>query len=207
MSSGIHYLQITDDRPQSPLRRKCIDRVKSIVRPDIDEYEMVCFKWSDNPKERVHAAEMIRFEKAKTIKNLCYVDTDCFLHEAFIPPEDGKPYFAAYDFNDSEQGVPDIYYFFVNDCPDYFRKFFGRLDRRTQEYSIDIQILRNLRDFGIIPSSSYVHCYTTMRYIVDRKFEPVPREQITDSMELATLRKHIELMVIAMKSYDELRKE
>lgn len=206
-SGGIHYLQITDDRPQSPLRLKCIERVKAIVRPDVDEYENVSFPWQDDVKDRARMAELIRFEKARTIPNLCYVDTDCFVHEPFLPPEDGKPYFAMYDFNTKEQRIPDIYYFFVNGNTDYFVKHFSKLHHEVQEYSIDVQILRNLIDYGTIPESSYVHCYTTMRSIIDRKQEPLTKVQMADSMELATLRKHIELMVIAMRSYDEHRKE
>jgi hypothetical protein len=207
---GIHYLQICDDRKQSPLRRKCIESLKAIVRPDVDEYEMVCFRWVDNPFQRVQIAEEIRFQKAKNIPNLCYVDTDCFIHRAFRPKE-GQPYFAQYAFNDSDPGIPDIFYFFVNGCNDYFVKNFSNLKNANNAYSIDIQVLRSLTSFGIIPENSYVHCYSTMNYLFERQFEKKSEQANSiginvDELEIAALRKNIEMMVLNMKTFDELRR-
>lgn len=206
MTSGIHYLQISDDRKQSPLRRKCIESVKALVRDGVDTYEMVSYRWEPDHFKRVRTSEYIRFEKAKTVPNLCYVDTDCFVSKP-CKLQEGKPYFAEYNFNDSDPGVPDIYYFYVNGCNEYFKKHFAQLANPKNAYSIDIQVLRSLTNFNIIPSASYVHCYTTMNYLVERQNEKQNEPVISyqDALELATLKKHVELMVIAMKTFEESR--
>lgn len=206
MTKGIHYLQIIDDRKQSPLRRKCIESVKAFVKDGIDTYEMVSYKWDPDHFKCIRTSEYIRFEKAKNIPNLCYVDSDCFVLRP-CKLQEGKPYFAEYSFNDSDPGVPDIYYFYVNGCNEYFKKYFANLANPKNAYSIDIQVLRSLTNFNMIPSDSYVHCYTTMNYLVERQNEKQnePVASYQDALELAALKKHVELMVIAMKTFEESR--
>lgn len=205
--SGIHYLQITDDRKQSPLRRKCIDSLKAIVRDGIDTYELICCPWYDDPLKMVRIAEDIRFDKAKTISNLCYVDTDCFIHEAFIPPEDNKPYFGEYAYNDSDPGLPDIFYFFVNGNTNYFIKNFLNRNKPSDKYTINMQHLRELTNFGLIPNKSYVHCYSTTNVLVEMMKAEKPKAFNIDQLELASMKKTLEQMIMNFNVFNELRKQ
>lgn len=202
----IHYLQIVDDRPQLPLRKKCMDSVKAIVRPGVDKYEVMQIPWNDNPYLRVQSSEYLRFDMAKKISNLCYIDSDCFIHKPFRPPENGKPFFGEYSFNFSDPGIPDIYYFFVNGNTDFFKQHFAQPFSPDQKYSIDMQVLRSLTDFGLIPESSFVHCYNTMNVVYNQSVQETKKTTVTvDELELTSLKRAIELIVLNMRTFDELR--
>lgn len=206
MDKGIHFLQITDDRPLPVYRQRCMASVKAIIRPEVDTYEVCSTQWNSDPLERVKASEMIRFEKAKTVSNLCYIDTDCFIHRAFYPDGNG-PFFGEYSFGYTEPNIPDIFYFFVNDCTDYFRRNFGKLIMQKGRYSIDMDILKSLTNFNLIPKDTYLHSYSTMGSIVE--IDRINRNSVNDldMLEYSILKKTSEQMFLTISAFNEMRKK
>ena len=163
MDDALHYIQISDERSLgSPLRRRCVASVKAALRPG-DTYEMVMLPSGPNPCELARAADRIRILKARIVPRLVYIDTDCFLLRPFLPPADGRPYFGTYCLTETDLEMADIYYFFVNDAPEYFRDNFPEDLHAGGFVSVDPDILRGLKDFGKIPDESFLHCYSTLR--------------------------------------------
>lgn len=208
---GFHFLQICDERKQSPLRRKCIASVKSVVRPGVDTYEMITIPSYTDPFRIIEAADSIRFQKAMEIENLCYIDTDCFISERVFPKVSGVPYFARYSYNDSDENTPDIFYFFVNGQCNFFKENFSK-DKihNKNSYSIPMDVLRSLVGFAFIPEMSYVHCYSTMTKLIaaqSKQTKNSTEEYTNNDLELAALKKHVEQMAMTVKLFDRLRRQ
>lgn len=205
----IHYIQIVDDRGNlSPLRKKCMASLKDKIRPD-DTYEVITIEYNEDPRKLVRVVDSIKLSKAKEIPNLCYVDTDCFiskpLHELELVED--VPYFGHFEFND-KISMPDIFYFFVNNCCFYFQRFLDPEKVKNESgYSVDIHSLQMLKDFNYIQDSSYLHTYETMSEVVyQQRLSDMSKDFEVDRMELIMLRKNVEQMAMVMKTYENLRK-
>jgi hypothetical protein len=206
---NIHYIQIVDNRDTlTPLRKKCMASLKDKIRPE-DTYEVITVEYDPDPRKMIRLVDSIKLSKAMEILNLCVVDTDCFvskpLHELNIVED--TPYFGMYDFND-QNSMPDIFYFFVNDCPYYFRRFLNPdVIKNEGGYSVNIQSLRALKDFEYIPDDTYLHTYETMsEVVIQQKMADLAKTFESDRMELVMLRKSVEQMAMVMKTYENLRK-
>jgi hypothetical protein len=204
MKDGIHYLQITDEKSLTPLRKKCIQSVKDTLRT-CDNYELISIPYSDNPMDMISASDQIRFEQAIEIPNLCYVDTDCFLIEPLFQErlESDKPYFAPYEFHEQFPGCPDTYYFYVNGCCDYFARNLNPDKLSTKTYSFPMELLLNLKDFNLIQPDTFIHIYQTMTLLVQKQKYYDLRLEFKRLFSLFTqIKKSLEIVSISIDQYE-----
>jgi hypothetical protein len=159
-----HYLHIIDDRKiVTPLQDKCIRSVVERKRAE-DTHEICIIPYSDDINKQIYLADCCRLEKAYSCQNLVYCDTDLFLskplHEMIL--SEGFPYYGEYTYNTQHHGMADIYFFYVNNCCDYFRKFLSTDKLSPDKYSFSINDLKSLTDYKLFNNLDYCHMYTTI---------------------------------------------
>lgn len=159
-----HYLHILDSRKiVTRLQDKCIRSVIERKRTQ-DTHELLVIPYVESKSEQIYLADCARLEKAYTTPNLVYCDTDLFLskplHEMNI--DTSLPYFGEYTFNTKHNGMPDIFFFFVNNCCDYFKKYLPISKLSKDKYSFNVDDLTRLKDYKLFDEFSYIHMYNTM---------------------------------------------
>lgn len=172
MSKKIVYLQIIDSRKnQEPHRIKCINNVKTWAEQGGHEHRIIEIPYTGNRLEMVRNADTMRLKFAQDIPNMCYVDTDVFmarpLHDLPDVMSSDKPIFAEY--SDSIGNHPDIFYFYVNGCCDYFKNNLPVESLDEHGYSVKKEILVGLNNYTVIPDETYYHEYSTMSYVIEAK--------------------------------------
>lgn len=201
----VHFLQIVDDRQQNSFRLKCMQSVKRFVR-DNDFYEIVKIKYQDDKVKMIREVDSIKLMKAMEIENLCYIDTDCFVNEPIYNQElkKGVPYFGVYSYNNTQ--MPDIYYFFVNGRPDYFRKNLNLDHINPKGYSVYIDSLKALQAFEYINEMSFIHCYSTLSEVVLlQQLRDIKLEYEEQSIVLKALKSGLDNLFLTVESLDKLR--
>lgn len=205
---SIHYIQIIDNKRElSSLRKKCMRSLRDKIRSE-DTYELIKVEYSPNIDVLIKSIDEVKLNRAAEDPNLCFVDTDCFIskpiHELVIKP--GIPYFAPYTYNDNIM-MPDLFYYYVNGRCDYFlNNLKPSLVTNPNGYGVNIDTLKNLKDFGYLPDETFLHTYETMSSIVvQQKMVDLAKEYEPDRMELTMLRKNVEQMAMVMKTYEKLR--
>jgi hypothetical protein len=163
----IKYFHIIDSRQTvSPLRMKCIRSLKD--RLGDNEHRVVEVPYSDDMFELLARVDKAKYEIAATIPGACIVDTDCFiskpLHEFDII--EAVPYLARYDY-DSSMTAPDICYFYVNGCTEWFKNNLPASLASKKQYGPDPDVFKRLTGFEYIPDMSYCHFYDSMRRVGD----------------------------------------
>lgn len=205
---GIHYFQITDDLPLSPLHDKCMRSVKRFVRKDVDTYQVqIISRQGKSLRDFIQMVDKLKLTKAYSDPNLCIVDRDCFLvkgiHEMGL--ESGKPHFARFEFN-TNHDCPDICLFYVNGCCDYFQRNLPLSCLSTTGYSLEMEALTSLKDYVFIDEMGYVHMYSTMTEILnDRRFTELESSYNFDNLELAQYRQAVKQLALISKMADEGR--
>lgn len=203
---AINFIQIVDDQKLTPFRQKCIDSVKDKVRPQ-DKYEIIEVKYVPDKKEMIRIVDTIKLTKASQIGNACIIDTDCFVSKPIYATEieEGVPYLGRYTFNETLK-MPDIYYMFINNCPEYFAKYLSVSNLNPNGYSITLDTLKGLNGFGYIEDMSYVHFYASMSQVVaDQKWVDMSVAYKKAVMELEIYQKSIDLLMNAVKPFVMLR--
>jgi hypothetical protein len=128
----------------------------------VDTYELFVIQDSENPVALAMQSDILRMKLSKERPNMCYVDTDCFLAERFVPPCDGMPYFSMYEYSHIDRPLPDPFYYFVNGRCDYFEKYFSGTLHTRETYGFTVGRLESMTDYQQIPSETFIHCYITM---------------------------------------------
>jgi hypothetical protein len=204
MNKPIHYFQIADDRTlENPLRSKCMRSVYNLVREGIDTYEVYRIPSSEEVAETVYRSDQIRFERAANDPCLCYVDTDCFMVRAPELTKENIPYFPLYEFSHTPEPFPEPFLFYVNGNSRFFLDCLKNGLHNEKTYGFDLVMLRNMRDYGIIPSDSFVHCYISLSAIIERQ----KMASLVDTLELevGAYREGIKQQAITMKLMDKIR--
>lgn len=201
----MHYLQISDERELSPLRKRCVQSVKDVM-VDGDTYEMINIKTADNIANMAYESDKIKFQKAKEIKDLCYVDTDCFIHKALDVSKlkENTPYFCAYTYHGTDTLYPDVYYFYVNGNCDFFKKNFGDDVISPSKYGVSPNLLMNLKGMELIDQHDYIHMYETLRKMVDNE-KNAPTMKLMKKYEslLRKLSTHVQMSVTDIQEFNE----
>ncbi len=200
----IHYFQVSDPSGlQNPIRQKCIASVKRLVREGIDTYEMYIIPDGSSGDPNTFRADNIRFERAVNDPNLCYVDTDCYMLKAFYPEKEGKPYFPLYEYIDLPEKFPEPFLFYVNGATHYFQDCIrkGLHDGRT--YGLSLELLRGLKDYEVIPSEDFVHCYMSLSGIIERQKSAEYIDAL--EMEVTAFRTATQQSAITMKLLERLK--
>lgn len=204
MMKPIHYLQIADERTLSnPLRKKCMQSVRNIVRPEVDTYEFVNIPSSDNVVQMVMRSDQIRFERAANDPNLCYVDTDCFLVRPFEPVKEGVPYFPIYEFAATPEPFPDPFLFYVNGDCKFFKDCLKKGLHNEQTYGFDLGLLKDMRGYETVPPDTFVHCYISLSAMIERQKAVAYVENL--ELEIAAYRTNIQQNALTMKLLDKLK--
>ena len=163
----LHYLQIHDGAFLSVNQRKCIASVQRIATETDNEYEMISIPKQNTLMDALVYSNQVRMDKARTVPNLCYVDTDCFLTNPFIPEGD-TPWFGRNEY-EREHDVLDIFYFFVNGNTEWFDLYMQK-DKVAGGHAMSgIMLSDNLKQFphfGFIPGEYFLHLYTTSSKII-----------------------------------------
>lgn len=201
----VHFLQIVDNRKQSPLRLKCIESVKRFVRDD-DLYEVVEIQFNEDRRKMIREVDTIKLTKASQVANLCYIDTDVFVEKPIYEFDlvSDVPYFGRYAYHDRYQ-MPDIYYFFVNNCIDYFAKHLSIDKLNPNGYSLQLNALHELKNYQFIDDMSHIHNYTTMTEdVFYQKLADMERVLAAKDLELLTFRNHIKQMNLSLQTFDQM---
>jgi hypothetical protein len=196
----IKYFQIIDDRRRiSPLRMKCMKSLQEKIGEN--EYKLIEVKHSDDICEMLARVDRAKLHVAATVENACIVDTDCFigkpLHELQI--ESGAPYFAKYEFNTAMES-PDICYFYVNECCDYFKNNLPESIISVKQYGLSPETLKDLTGYKNISENSYFHYYESMTAVgyADR-VRTLSKDLDSAHLKLAMFEKAVEQMCITVK--------
>lgn len=194
----IHYLQIVDSHKQPPHRLKCIQSLKDNLGDN--KYDVIEIPYCDDHFKIVAMADEIRLVKAAENKDLCYVDTDCFISIPFhsiVNVENDIPYFAIRETE--EDNYPDIFYFYVNNRCDYFKKYLSADLLSKSRYSVTVESLKALKEFAYIPDNTYYHQYTTLNDAINfEKIRDYESEIKKYTKKLAAIRRHVELMAMVI---------
>jgi hypothetical protein len=196
----IKYFHIIDDRKVlSPLRAKCVKSLQDKLGGN--EYAQIIVKYSDDICKMIARVDAAKLHIAATVENACIVDTDCFIstpiHE--IGVESGKPYFAKYEFNSAMES-PDICYFYVNGCCDYFKNNLPESIIKSDQYGFSPEILQGLSNYGTIPEMSYFHYYESMVSVgKSESIRRMAKELDSAHVRLAMFEKAVEQMCLTVK--------
>lgn len=158
----INYYHIIDSRKRvSRLQEKCIRSLTE--RLGDNKYKTVVVEYSEDPFKMLSWVDTAKLSIAAEDGSACFVDTDCFIskpfHELNINAE--GPWLAKYEYETS-MDCPDICYFYVNGCREWFAKNLPVSMVTPKHYGIKPEVLKGLSGFNTMPEMSYFHYYNSM---------------------------------------------
>lgn len=158
----INYYHIIDSRKKvSRLQDKCMRSL--IEKVGDNRYKTVVVDFVDDVFAMLSRVDSAKLTIAAEDGNACFVDTDCFiakpLHEFDLTS--AGPWMAKYEYN-TALDCPDICYFYVNGCVDWFAKNLPVSMITPKHYGIKPDVLKGLSGFNTIPEMSYFHFYNSM---------------------------------------------
>jgi hypothetical protein len=126
-------------------------------------HKTVVVDYSEDVFTTISRVDTAKLTIAAEDGSACFVDIDCFvskpLHELDISKP--GPWMAKYEYNFAME-CPDICYFYVNNCREWFAKNLPVSIITPKQYSVKPDVLKNLDGFNTIPEMSYFHFYNSM---------------------------------------------